>query len=69
MKGASECLGVLPACRDFRIHFMQPHRVCVLTDSRVRKGICQRTGLEKATHLELAHVRLQASTRKARIMV
>ena len=67
VKGASEGLGFQSACRDLGIHFQQPDRVCVLTDSSACKGICQRTGLGKVRHLEVAYLWLQDLTRKGRI--
>ena len=39
----------------------------MLTDSSACKGICQRTGLEKVRHLEVAYLWLQDLTRKGRI--
>ena len=39
VKGASEGLSFQSACRDLGIHFQQPDRVCVLTDSSVRRNL------------------------------
>ena len=69
VKVASEGLGFQSACLDLGFYFQQLDRVCVLADSCACKGICQRTGLEKVRHLEVAYLLLQELTRKGRIMV
>ena len=67
VKGASEGLGYMAACADLRIWKGQQHTIKVLTDSSACKGICQRTGLGKVRHIDVALLWLQDMVRKGKV--
>ena len=67
VKGASECLGFLAGCADLGIWADDMVSLRVLTDSSACKGICQRTGLGKIRHIDVALLWLQYLVRKGRI--
>ena len=66
VKGASEGLGFQAACQDLGMGNMT---VRVLTDSSACKGICQRTGLGKIRHIDVALLWLQDLVRKGRVVM
>ena len=66
VKGASEGLGFQAACQDLG---MGPMTVKTLTDSSACKGICQRTGLGKIRHIDVALLWLQDLVRKGRVVM
>ena len=67
VKGASEGLGFLAACTDLSIWDNRVVSIKVLTDSSACKGICQRVGLGKIRHIDVALLWLQDLVRKGRI--
>ena len=67
VKGASQGLGFQSACGDLGIRFKEHAQVKVLTDSSACKGICQRTGLGKVRHMDVAYSWLQDLVRKGRV--
>ena len=69
IKGASEGLGFLAGCADLGIWTNGAVSLRVLTDSSACKGICQRTGLGKIRHIDVAMLRLQDLVRKGKIQV
>ena len=66
VKGASEGLGFQAACEDLGMGRMT---VKILTDSSACKGICQRTGLGKVRHIDVALLWLQDLVRRGRIVM
>ena len=66
VKGASEGLGFQAACQDLGTG---PMTVNTLTDSSACKGICQRTGLGKIRHIDVALLWLQDLVRKGRVVM
>ena len=71
VKGAGEGLGFQAGCVDLGLwaEGRATVRVLVLTDSSTCKGICQRTGLGKVRHIDVALLWLQDLVRKGRICV
>ena len=67
VKGASEGLGFQAACADLGMWEERPVAVKVLTDSSACKGICQRTGLGKIRHIDVALLWLQDMVRRGKI--
>ena len=67
VKGASEGLGFLAGCADLGIWADAMVSLRVLTDSSACKGICQRAGLGKIRHIDVALLWLQDLVRKGRI--
>ena len=67
VKGASEGLGFLAGCADLGIWNDGMVSLRVLTDSSACKGICQRTGLSKIRHIDVALLWLQDLVRKEKI--
>ena len=66
IKGASEGLGFLAGCADLGIWTNGAVSLRVLTDSSACKGICQRTGLGKIRHIDVAMLWLQDLVRKGK---
>ena len=64
VKGASEGLGFLAGCADLGIWADGMVTLRVLTDSSACKGICQRTGLGKIRHIDVALLWLQGAKRQ-----
>ena len=60
IKGASESLGFLAGCADLGIWTNGAVSLRALTDSSACKGICQRTGLGKTRHIDVAMLWLGA---------
>ena len=69
IKGASECLGFLAGCAELGIWTGGAVSLRVLTDSSACKGICQRTGLGKIRHIDVAMLWLQDLVRKGKIQM
>ena len=69
IKGASEGLGFLAGCADLGIWTNGAVSLRVLTDSSACKGICQRTGLGKIRHIDVAMLWLQDLVRKGKIQM
>ena len=69
IKGASEGLGFLAGCADLGIWTSGAVSHRVLTDSSACKGICQRTGLGKIRHIDVAMLWLQDLVRKGKIQM
>ena len=69
IKGASEGLGFLGGCADLGIWTNGAVSLRVLTDSSACKGICQRTGLGKIRHIDVAMLWLQDLVRKGKIQM
>ena len=69
VKGASEGLGFLAGCADLGICEEGAVSIKVLTDSSACKGICQRTGLGKVRHIDVALLWLQDLVRKGRLSI
>ena len=67
IKGASEGLGFIAACADLCIWGDEVGKLQVLTDSSASKGICQRTGLGKVRHIDVAYLWLQDVVRRGRV--
>ena len=59
VKGVSEGLGFLAGCADLGIWVDGKVSLRVSTDSSACKGICQRTGLGKIKHIDVALLWLQ----------
>ena len=69
IKGASEGLGFLAGCADLGIWTSGAVSPRVLTDRSACKGICQRTGLGKIRHIDVAMLWLQDLVRKGKIQM
>ena len=67
VKGASEGLGFIAGCVDLGIWKPGGVTIKVLTDSSACKGICQRTGLGRVRHIDVALLWLQDMVRRGRI--
>ena len=67
VKGASEGLCFLAGCADLGIWVDWKVSLRVSTDSSACKGICQRTGLGRIRHIDVALLLLQHLVRKERI--
>ena len=65
IKRASEGLGFLAGCADLEFGPMARY----LTDSSACKGICQRTGIGKIRHIDVAMLWLQELVRKGKIQM
>ena len=68
-QGASEGLGFLACFADLGIWTNGAVSLRVLTDSSACKGICQRTGLGKIRHIDVAMLSFQDLVRKGKIQM